>query len=129
LGHLAEPYRRAAVAYAAYGCVYLAGAVIQLTPERQRDFFGFVPWWVFYVAGAALVAGLPVLIWRRRMWFTRILAFFPVIKAVTLLIQQGKLVGQGEPTVPYSWFFAVVAMTAGVLLFRAGWGPQSTSVQ
>ena len=88
MGHLAEPYRRAAVAYAAYGCVYLAGAVIQLTPERQRDFFGFVPWWVFYVAGAALVAGLPVLIWRRRMWFTRILAFFPVIKAVTLLIQQ-----------------------------------------
>ena len=124
---LSQPYRRAAVAYVAYGSVYMVGAIMHLSPDRQRDFFGFVPWWAFYVVGALLVAWLPVLIWQQRMWFTRVLAIFPVIKSVTLLIKQGKLMGQGDPTVPYNWFFAVVAMVAGIFLFRAGWGPQAAS--
>ena len=110
------------MAYVAYGSVYMVGAIMHLSPDRQRDFFGFVPWWVFYVAGALLVACLPVLIWQKRMWFTRVLAIFPVIKSVTLLIKQGKLMGQGDPTVPYNWFFALVAMiTTAFLLFAIRW--------
>jgi hypothetical protein len=121
---MADPYRRAAVAYVVYGLVYLVGAILQLTPDRQRDFFGFVPWWAFYVAGAAVILTLPVLVWRRYKWFTRILSIFPAIKALSLFIKQGRLMGAGEPTVPYNWFFAVVALAAGALLFRAGWGLQ-----
>jgi len=124
---LADPYRRAAVAYFVYGVVYLVGAVIALSPDRQRDFFGFVPWWAFYIAGLALIITLPVLVWQRRMWFTRVLSIFPVIKALSLLIKQGKLMGQGEPSLAYNWFFALVAMGAGVFLFRAGWGEQPSS--
>jgi hypothetical protein len=124
---LVDPYRRAAAAYFVYGVVYLVGAVIALSPERQRDFFGFVPWWAFYVAGLALIVTVPVLVWQRRMWFTRVLSVFPVLKALSLLIKQGKLIGQGEPTLAYNWFFALVAMGAGVLLFRAGWGEQTSS--
>ena len=48
-------YRRAAQGYLAYGVVYLFGAASQLTPERQHDFYG-IPWWAFFVVGAALVA-------------------------------------------------------------------------
>ena len=108
---LADPYRRAAVAYFVYGVVYLVGAVIALSPDRQRDFFGFVPWWAFYIAGLALIITLPVLVWQRRMWFTRVLSIFPVIKALSLLIKQGKLMGQGEPSLTYNWFFALVALS------------------
>ena len=112
------------MAYVAYGVVYMIGAVIQLTPDRQRDFFGFVPWWVFYLLGAALVLSLPVLVWRRYRRFTQILSVFPVIKAVTLLVKQGRLLGAGEAASTYNWFFAAVAFVAGAMLFRAGFGPQ-----
>ena len=36
-------------------------SVLELTPERMRSFHG-VPWWAFYVAGAALVLALPLLV-------------------------------------------------------------------
>jgi len=124
---LSDPYRRAAGGYVLYGLVYMFGAIQQLTPERQHDFFGFVPWWVFYLAGAVLILWFPVLIWKRHMWFTRVLAVFPAIKALTLLVKQGRLMGQGEAAVSYNWFFALVAMGAAVLLYRAGWGPQAAS--
>lgn len=125
---LADPYRRAAVAYGVYGIAYLVGAILQLTLDRQRDFFGFVPWWAFYVAGAALVLMLPVLIWRRYRWLSRILSFLVAIKALTLCIKQGRLMGAGEAPVPYNWFFIVVAIVAAGLLFRAGWGRQPDPV-
>jgi len=100
-----------------YGLVYLFGAANQLTPDRQHDFYG-VPWWAFFVVGALLVAIFPVLVWKRYRRFTQILSIFPAIKAATLLMKQGKLMGAGEPTVPYNWFFAVVALSASVVLFR-----------
>ncbi len=110
------------MAYVVYGLVYLVGAASQLTPDRQHDFYG-VPWWAFFVIGAALVGTFPVLIWKRYRRFTQILSVFPAIKAATLLLKQGKLMGAGEPTVPYNWFFAVVALTASVILFRVSFGP------
>jgi ABC-type Na+ efflux pump permease subunit len=123
---LTGPYQRAAVAYLVYGLVYLLGAVLQLTPDRQRDFFGFVPWWVFYLAGVLVICTLPVFIWRQHKWFTRVLCFFPAIKALSLCVKQGRLLGAGEPSDIYNWFFAVVALVAAGLLFRAGWGTQKS---
>jgi len=115
------PYRRAAQGYFAYGVVYLIGAASQLTPDRQHDFYG-IPWWAFFVVGAALVAIVPWLIWRAHRRFTQVMSIFPGIKAMTLLMKQGKLMGAGEPTNVYNWFFVAVALTASVLMMRAGFG-------
>ena len=122
----AAPYRRAAFGYAAYGVVYLFGAWLQLTPDRQHDFYG-VPWWAFFVIGIALILSVPVIIWRENRRFTQVISIFPAIKAMTLLLKQGKLMGAGEPTNLYNWFFAAVALTASVFMFRAGFGSQVQS--
>ena len=100
-----------------------------MTPDRQHDFYG-VPWWGFFVVGALLLAGLPILVWQERRRFTQVLSVFPALKAITLVVKQGKLMGAGEPTVAYNWFFASVALIASVALFRAGFGsPPSPSEQ
>ena len=122
-----QPYRKAAIAYAAYGLVYLFGAIVQLDQDRQREFFGVLPWWSFYLVGAGIIMWFPVLIWKRHRTFTRILSIFPFIKAMTLLVKQGKLLGAGEEALAYNWFFAVVAVSASVLLMKAGFGKESQS--
>jgi hypothetical protein len=120
-------YRRAALAYAVYGCVYLGGAVAALTPDRKTTFFGVVPWWMFYVVGAVLLLALPVLIWREYMWLTRILSLGPAGKALALLWQQGRLVAEtGSPDL-FPLFFAALAVAAACLLALAGFGAQAPS--
>ena len=119
---LRNPFKAASLAYFVYGGVYLLGAALQMTPDRQHDFYG-VPWWGFFVVGALLLIGLPVLIWQGYRRFTQVLSIFPALKALTLVVKQGKLMGAGEPTLVYNWFFAGVALIASVLLFRAGFGP------
>ncbi len=123
-----DRYRAAAVAYAVYGIVYMAGAIVQLSEERRTEFFGFLPWWSFYVAGAAVMLWFPVLIWKRHRTFTRVLSVFPFIKGLTLLLKQGKLMGAGHETVLYNWMFAVVAVVASVFLVRAGFGRDQMTV-
>ena len=125
-----NPFKTAALAYFVYGCTYLLGAALQMTPDRQHDFYG-LPWWSFFVVGAVLVLGMPVLIRQERRRFTQILSVFPAIKALTLVVKQGKLMGASEPTIAYNWFFAAVALTASVLLFRAGFSssPESSKQQ
>jgi hypothetical protein len=100
----------------------MVGAVVQLSEERRTEFFGFLPWWSFYVLGAAVMLTFPVLIWKRYRVFTRVLSVFPFIKGLTLLLKQGKLMGAGQDTVLYNWMFAVVAVVASVFLVRAGFG-------
>ena len=120
-------YRRAALAYGVYGCVYLGGAVAALTPDRKTTFFGVVPWWAFYGVGALLLLALPVLIWREYMWLTRILSLGPAGKALALLWQQGRLVAEtGSPDL-FRLFFAALAVAAACLLALAGFGPQGPS--
>ena len=123
---LHNPFRAASLGYFAYGCVYLLGAALQMTPDRQHDFYG-VPWWGFFVGGALLLTGLPILVWQERRRFTQVLSVFPALKALTLVAKQGKLMGAGEPTLAYNWFFAGVAVIASVLLFRAGFGPPTVA--
>lgn len=119
-----DPYAVAAVGYAVYGVVYLVGASLSLTPERRTVAFGFVPWWVFYVAGVALLVVLPVFVWRRAKWLTRILTLGPAGKALALCWMQGRALQAGREASAYDWFFLLVAIGAAILLFRAGWGRQ-----
>ena len=116
-----DPYKQAAIAYAIYGIVYLIGAILELEPERKVTFMGFVPWWVFYVAGVAILASFPVVVWKGVRWFTLTLVFFTSGKAAWLCYLQGRRLSAGDPTNAYNWFFAVVALVAAVMLFRAGW--------
>lgn len=122
-----DPYRRAAVMYFIYGVVYLLGAILQITPERMGDFFGFVPWWAFYLLGALSVVFIPVLVWYRLKWFTRVLAFGPAIKMISLVLKQYRLFIAGETPLFYNWLFIFVAFLATVHLFQAGWGRQEST--
>ena len=125
-----DPYRLAAVCYFVYGVVYLVGACISLTPERMVTFFGFVPWWAFYVAGGLMMLVLPLLVWRRFKWLTRVIALGPAGKALALCWRPGRgPIGVSQDpasgaSFAYDWFFLGVAILAAVLLFRAGWGTQ-----
>lgn len=123
----ARVYRQAAVAYAIYGCVYLVGAVFELSPERRITFWGFVPWWAFYVAGAALIPALSSLVWRRYRRLTMVLSVLVAGKVLTLVWTQGRRLAAGEPPDLYNGFFAAVALTAVVMLARAGFGRASAS--
>ena len=110
-----DPYVHAAVAYIAYGLVYLGGAIAQLTPERRVTHWGFMPWWAFYVIGAALIVVLPWAILRWRPWVARILALGPAAKALVLCLR----IGQGSGGA-FDVGFAGIAVVAAVMLARAG---------
>ena len=121
---LKTAYQRAAIAYLVYGCVYMGGAVAEILADetRQKSFFGgHVPWWAFYVVGALLIALMPVLVWKRYKWLTRILAFGPAGKAITLFWLMGKDLREGGGLDAYSLIFAFVAVGAACLLAYAGW--------
>lgn len=114
-----DAHAQAGVAYACYGLTYLGGAVAQLSPDRMQTFFGFVPWWAFYVTGAVLVAVLPVVVWHGFRWFTLVLALGPSAKALTLAWRQGARWRAGEDLPSFDWFFALMALTAVAFMLRA----------
>ena len=107
------------MAYAVYGAVYLVGAIAELDPSRRVTFFGFVPWWAFYVAGGLLLFSLPPLVWRGWRKVTFALAFFTGAKALWLSFLQGRRLSRGDPVRGYDLLFAVVAVVACALLQRA----------
>jgi hypothetical protein len=117
-------YRRSAIAYAVYGALYMGGAVAALDAERKATFFGFVPWWAFYVAGALVLAVLPVLVWRQFKWVARLLCLGPAVKALVLFWRMGLSLQAGEGLSGFQLLFALAAVVAASLLALAGWGPQ-----
>jgi hypothetical protein len=117
-----EAYKKAAIAYAVYGVVYMLGAVMELNDARMKVFWGFVPWWAFYVAGAVLLLSMPVLIYRKMRWVAAFLALAVAGKTFYLIYSQGRHVTAGEATDAYNWFFAIVALiTTAFLLFAIRW--------
>lgn len=120
-GDEVDPFRRAAVIYFIYGAIYFLGAIVQLTSERKVQFFGFVPWWVFYVLGAIVMVGFPLLVWNRLKWFTRILVFGPLIKAGTLAARELPAELAGGSINPFPWIFFLAAIWATAHIFYAGW--------
>jgi hypothetical protein len=84
-------------------------------------------WW--YLIGAAMAFGFPVLIWKRFKWVTRILAVLVLVRVFALI--RIAVRADAEP-VPLPWggeiamshgalLFMLVAVTTCVLLVRAGW--------
>ena len=114
---------RAAIAYFLYGVVYLIGAILELDPSRKITFWGFVPWWSFYVVGALIIMSLPYFIMRGVRWLTWVLAFFVTGKAVWLLWIQARNFHTGIGLDAYNIFFSLVAATAATLLWHAAIQP------
>ncbi len=117
-------YRRAAVAYALYGALYLGGAVAALDEDRKGVFFGFVPWWSFYAVGGLILAIFPVLLWKEYKWVARILCLGPAAKALVLFWRIGLGVQGGEGIDPFQALFALTAVAAASLMAWAGWNDQ-----
>lgn len=117
-------YRQAAVAYLIYGLIYLAGA-IYLGQVGKGPPGG--PLW--YVIGALMALGFPVLIWFEFKWVTRALAILVFIRVIGLLRiglrterENVPLPWGGEISLQLGAFvFLLVAAVACFLLARAGW--------
>jgi hypothetical protein len=122
-----EAYKKAAIAYAIYGIVYMLGAILELNDARMKVFWGFVPWWAFYIVGTALMFSMPFLIYRKMRWISGFLAVGVSGKTLYLIYSQGRHVTQGDKTDPYNWFFALVALiTTAFLLFAIRWPTGTT---
>jgi hypothetical protein len=120
LGENRTPSRsRAALGYFFYGVVYLVGAMMELDPSRKIIFWGFVPWWSFYIAGALVMVTIPIFVARGVIWLTWIIAFFVAGKAGWLVWMQGRSFQQNASVDSYNTFFALVAGVAAMLLFHA----------
>ncbi len=113
-------FRYAAIAYAVYGIVYMVGGVLELTPERRVTFWGFMPWWAFYVAGALILFTLPIFVWQGVRWLALTLCFFTAFKALWMVGIQGRRLATGDPTDLFDWVFSTVAAIAAGLLLNAG---------
>jgi hypothetical protein len=120
----AQKYRQAAIAYLAYGVIYLVGAIHLGRIGKGPD--GTV-WW--YLVGAAMAFGFPYLIWNRFKWVTRILAVLVLVRVIGLV--RIALRADTQP-VPLPWGgeiamsqgaigFLLIAVTTCILLARAGW--------
>jgi hypothetical protein len=117
-------YNHAAVGYLVYGVIYLAGAIHLGRIGRGP---GGSVWW--YLIGAAMAFGFPLLIWKRFKWVTRILAVLVLARVIGL----ARIVVRGDTDpVPLPWggeiatshgatLFMLIAVAACVLLARAGW--------
>src|SRR5262245_26173512 len=132
MDHGARKYRQADIGYFVYGVIYLTGAIYLGRIGRGPD--GTV-WW--YLIGAAMAFGLPCLIWQRFKWVTRILAVLVLVRVIGLV---RIAVRYGTEPVPLPWggeistshgaiVFMLIAVTACILLARAGWqrSPAATS--
>jgi hypothetical protein len=126
----ARKYRQAAVGYLIYGVIYLAGAIFLGRIGRGPD--GTV-WW--YLIGAAMAFGFPYLIWRQSRWMTRVLAVLVLVRVIGLLRIAAR--AESDP-VPLPWggeiatshgaiVFMLIAVTACLLLARAGWQRSPTA--
>jgi hypothetical protein len=113
------PRGQAALTYIVYGVVYMVGAILELDASRQITHWGFVPWWAFYVMGAAFLVVLPIFIWKDVRWLLWILMVSTAGKALWLCYLQGRRWSTGNATPLYDWLFALVAMSTSLMLLRA----------
>ena len=87
-----------------------------LSAERQRS-FGRFPWWFFYVAGAALVVGLPLVMWMRSRIGTAVLGAFVTLRVLFLVMRIREAESPRLGTT-YAVFAGISALTA-LMLWRA----------
>ena len=130
-----EKYKQAALTYLIYGIIYLAGAIViaqsGVSAKTMRPNSGLV----YFIIGALVVIGFPLLISKRYKWFTRILALLVLYKVYEIV---KVLINDIGKSVPLPWggeismftggvIFLVLAAITCVMLARAGWDIGETS--
>ncbi|MFB3817131.1 MAG: hypothetical protein ACE147_05650, partial [Candidatus Methylomirabilales bacterium] len=79
-----EKFRHAALAYATYGAVYLAGALyLAVTGGSPRTAQAGA--WLWFAVGGAILVLFPYLLWRGFTWFARLLVVLMAYRAWELL--------------------------------------------
>jgi hypothetical protein len=124
-----QRYTHAALAYLIYGLIYLGGAIyVAQTGIVARGMTGGNLVW--FLVGAAITVGFPILIYRQFKWFTRVVVVLLLIRIVGLLkVILGPEAGR---PVPLPWGgemplalggigFLVVTAVACLMLARAAW--------
>jgi hypothetical protein len=124
-----QRYKHAALAYLIYGLIYLGGAiyVAQVGIAARAMASGSFIW---FLVGAAITVGFPILIYKGFKWFTRVVV-------ALLLIRIGGLIKvifgpEASRPIPMPWGgevplvigaigFLVVTLMACIMLARAAW--------
>lgn len=122
-----EKYRQAALAYLAYGILYMAGALYLAGAGASPRAMGRGAW-IWFGVGAVVLVLLPWLLWRGSKWFARLLVLLMVLRASGVL--RVALAG-GEPVplpgggmIPLglgAWVFFLITVAAAVMVARAAW--------
>ncbi len=127
-----EKYRQAALAYLAYGVLYMAGALYLVAAGASPRAMGRGAW-IWYAAGALILVLFPWLLWRGHKWFARLLVLFMAFRAYGVLrvaLTGGEMIplpgGGGVPTATGAWVFFLVTVAAAAIVARAAWdfGPE-----
>jgi hypothetical protein len=131
-------FRRAALAYLAYGILYLAGALYLVSHGiGVRGMTGRAAGAAWFVLGVLFVVVFPWLIARGArgpgyLWFTRVLTLLVAVRAFGVgqvalrpATPSVPLPGGLElPTALGAWVFFAVTLATMVVLARAAWGPR-----
>lgn len=119
--------RQAALAYLAYGILYMAGALYLAAAGASSRAMGRGAW-IWFGAGAVLLVLFPWLLWRGSKWFARLLVLLMVLRAYGVLrvaLAGGKPVPlPGGGTLPMgigAWIFFLITVAAGAVVARAAW--------
>ncbi len=124
-----EKFRQAALSYLIYGCLYLGGAIYVAVTGivgRAMTTRSSVIW---FGVGAILVVLFPWLISKGYVWFTRLLVFLVLLRAVGVARVAIK------PTIPAvplpggieismrvgAFLFLLVTLGTSYMLARAAW--------
>lgn len=124
-----EKFRQAALSYLIYGCLYLGGAIYVAVTGivgRAMTTRSSVIW---FGVGAILVVLFPWLISKGYVWFTRLLVFLVLLRAVGV---SRVAIKPTIPAVPLpggieismragAFIFLLVTLGASYMLARAAW--------
>lgn len=124
-----EKFRQAALSYLIYGCLYLGGAIYVAVTGivgRAMTTRSSVIW---FGVGAILVVLFPWLISKGYVWFTRLLVFLVLLRAVGV---SRVVIKPTIPAVPLpggieismrvgAFIFLLVTLGTSYMLARAAW--------
>ncbi len=124
-----EKFHHAALSYLIYGCLYLAGAIYVAATGVVGRAMTLRSSLIWFIAGAVLVVLFPWLISKRYVWFTRVLVFLVLLRAVAVArvmikptIAAVPLPGGIELSMRAgALVFLLITLGTGYMLARAAW--------
>ncbi len=124
-----EKFRQAALSYLIYGCLYLGGAIYVAVTGIVGRAMTTRSGVIWFGVGAILVVLFPWFISRGYVWFTRLLVFLVLLRAVGV---SRVMIKPTIPAVPLpggielsmragAFLFLLVTLGTSYMLARAAW--------